>query len=132
MVSDLRVCPDDGQDTACTIRSMSEAVTTPRVGDLAGLDRPWGPAPAGHEPVPENDHHVRQGGQPANRLRGGPGRVDRAAKVCREHVEAFIEDVLSRCRPATASNRYRYRALARVFASLVEEGEVTESPMART
>ena len=48
-----------------------------------------------------------------------------AATVRREH----LEDVLSRCRPATASNRYR--ALARFFAYLVEEGEVTESPMVR-
>jgi hypothetical protein len=46
-----------------------------------------------------------------------------AVKVRREHVEAFIEDVLSRCRPATASNRYG--ALARFFAHPVEDGEVT-------
>ncbi len=49
-----------------------------------------------------------------------------AAKVRREHVEAFIEDVLARCRSAPVSNRYR--ALARFLAYLVEEGEIGESP----
>ena len=52
-----------------------------------------------------------------------------ARNLRREHVEAYIEGVLARCRPATAS--VRYRALARFFAYLVEEGEVRESPMAR-
>jgi site-specific recombinase XerD len=52
-----------------------------------------------------------------------------ARNLRREYVEAYIEDVLARCRPATAS--VRYRALARFFAYLVEEGEVRESPMAR-
>jgi len=43
-----------------------------------------------------------------------------ARNLRREYVEAYIEDVLARCRP-----------LARFFAYLVEEGEVRESPMAR-
>ena len=47
----------------------------------------------------------------------------------REHVEAFIADLLARYKPATASNRYR--ALKVFFKWLVEEGEVSRSPMER-
>jgi site-specific recombinase XerD len=52
------------------------------------------------------------------------------AAIRREHVEAFIEDVLKRWKPATASNRYR--ALQQFFRFLEDEGEILESPMART
>lgn len=59
----------------------------------------------------------------ANGMPSAPGAVRR------EHVEAFITDLLSRHKPATAHNRYR--ALRSFFGWLVEEGEVRESPMAR-
>jgi site-specific recombinase XerD len=49
--------------------------------------------------------------------------------ITREHVEAFITDLLGRWKPATAHNRYR--ALRSFFGWLVEEGEIRESPMAR-
>ncbi len=49
--------------------------------------------------------------------------------IRREHVEAFIADVLAHARPATASNRYR--ALQAFFKWAVAEGEVRTSPMAR-
>lgn len=49
--------------------------------------------------------------------------------IAREHVEAFIADLLARWKPATAHNRYR--ALASFFRWLVDEGEIRESPMAR-
>jgi site-specific recombinase XerD len=51
------------------------------------------------------------------------------AGITREHVEAFITDLLGRWKPATAHNRYR--ALASFFRWLVDEGEIRESPMAR-
>jgi site-specific recombinase XerD len=51
------------------------------------------------------------------------------ASITREHVEAFVSDLLSRWKPATAHNRYR--ALRTFFGWLVEEGEIRESPMAR-
>jgi site-specific recombinase XerD len=56
--------------------------------------------------------------------RGMPTAVD---AIAREHVEAFVEDLLARWKPATAQNRYR--ALARFFTFCVEEGELRESPM---
>jgi site-specific recombinase XerD len=50
--------------------------------------------------------------------------------IKREHVEAFIADLLEKWKPATASNRYR--ALQQFFKFLVEEGEVPVSPMVNT
>src|SRR6266576_497952 len=55
---------------------------------------------------------------------GMPTAID---AIAREHVEAYIEDLLHRWKPATAQNRYR--ALARFFAFCVEEGELAASPM---
>ena len=51
------------------------------------------------------------------------------AAIHREHVEAFIEDQLSRLKPASAANRYR--SLQQFFKWLADEGEVPETPMAR-
>lgn len=56
--------------------------------------------------------------------RGMPTTVD---AIAREHVEAFIQELLTRWTPATAANRYR--ALQRFFGFAVEEGEITVSPM---
>lgn len=52
-----------------------------------------------------------------------------AANVRREHVEAWIAELLQRWRPATASNRYR--ALAAFWKWCLDEGEVKRSPMER-
>jgi len=49
--------------------------------------------------------------------------------ISREHVEAFIADLLERFKPATASNRYR--ALQVFFRWCVDEGEIKTSPMAK-
>ncbi len=48
--------------------------------------------------------------------------------VRREHIEAFIANLLARFKPATASNRFR--ALQQFFKWAVEEGEIKRSPMA--
>ncbi len=57
------------------------------------------------------------------------GMPTEVANIRREHVEAFIEHLLSLWKPATANNRYR--ALQAFFKWAVEEGEVHESPMAK-
>jgi len=49
--------------------------------------------------------------------------------VTREHVEAFVADLLTRHKAATAANRYR--ALQTFFRWMVEEGEIATSPMAK-
>nr|MBA2601061.1 phage integrase N-terminal SAM-like domain-containing protein [Actinomycetota bacterium] len=57
------------------------------------------------------------------RDRGMPSDV---ASIHREHVEAFLEDLLGRRSAATANNRYR--GLVAFFSWLAEEGEVASSP----
>lgn len=52
-----------------------------------------------------------------------------APELRREHIEAFITDLLGKWTPATAHNRYR--ALRSFFGWLVEEGEIASSPMDR-
>jgi site-specific recombinase XerD len=47
--------------------------------------------------------------------------------IHREHVEAFIADILQRYKPATANQRHR--SLQQFFKWAVEEGEIRESPM---
>ena len=49
--------------------------------------------------------------------------------IRREHVEAFIEDLDSRFRPATVA--VRYKSLKQLFRWAIEEGEITTDPMAR-
>ena len=49
--------------------------------------------------------------------------------IRREHVESFLADILERFKPATAASKYR--SLQQLFRWLLEEGEITESPMRR-
>ena len=49
------------------------------------------------------------------------------SSIKREHVEAFIEDILKTRKPTTAHQRYR--GLQAFFKWALEEGEVAESPM---
>ena len=49
------------------------------------------------------------------------------ANVTREHVEGFINELLSKYKPATANNRYR--GLQRYFRWLLDEGEIPINPM---
>jgi site-specific recombinase XerD len=51
------------------------------------------------------------------------------ASIRREHVEAFIEQLLATYKPATAANRYA--GLRAFFRWAVEEGEIRESPMSK-
>ena len=57
------------------------------------------------------------------------GMPTRVAHVKREHVEAWITDLLARRAPTTAHNRFR--GCQAFFGWCVEEGEIRESPMAR-
>ena len=57
------------------------------------------------------------------------GMPSRLVYIRREHVEAWITDLLARRAPATANNRWR--GAQAFFGWCVEEGEIRESPMAR-
>ncbi len=56
------------------------------------------------------------------------GMPIRVGAIRREHVEAFVADLLTRRAPATAHNRYR--GVQAFFSWALEEGEVRTSPMA--
>lgn len=58
----------------------------------------------------------------------GAGMPTRVGAIRREHVEAFVADLLTRRAPATAHNRYR--GVQAFFTWALEEGEVRVSPMA--
>ncbi|MFQ6026628.1 MAG: tyrosine-type recombinase/integrase [Dehalococcoidia bacterium] len=57
------------------------------------------------------------------------GMPQTLANIRREHIEAFIEELLNTRKPATANNRYR--GLQSFFKWALDEGEIKESPMAR-
>ena len=56
------------------------------------------------------------------------GMPQQVSYIHREHVESFINHLLSNWKPATANNRYR--GLQSFFKWALEEGEVKTSPMA--
>lgn len=58
------------------------------------------------------------------------GMPTEVASIAREHVEAFIADILKTAAPSTANTRYR--GLQQFFRWCVEEGEIPHSPMAHT
>jgi site-specific recombinase XerD len=70
--------------------------------------------------------YVESAGQLA-RFLAASGMPTEPAGIHREHVETWIEDLLGRCKPATAS--VRFRSVQQFFKFLVEEGEIRESPM---
>lgn len=55
------------------------------------------------------------------------GMPTAVSRIRREHVEAFLEDLLTRKAPATAHNRFR--GIQAFFRWCLEEGEVRETPM---
>ncbi len=52
-----------------------------------------------------------------------------AGVIAREHVEAYLVDLMERLSPATAAKHYR--SLQQLFRWLVEDGEIPRSPMER-
>jgi site-specific recombinase XerD len=57
------------------------------------------------------------------------GMPTAVSSIRREHLEAFIEELDTRFKPATVG--VRYRSLQQFFGWALEEGEVTSNPMAR-
>jgi len=64
------------------------------------------------------------------RFLAAQGMPQAVAAIHREHVEAFVSDVLERWKPATAANRYR--SLQQFFRWLEDEGELPQgNPMGK-
>ena len=57
------------------------------------------------------------------------GMPTAAGRVTRDHLEAFLAELVDRVAPATVAKHYR--SLQQLFRWLVEDGEITDSPMAR-
>lgn len=57
------------------------------------------------------------------------GMPTSAAAVTREHIEAFIGDLVDRLAPATAAKNYR--SIQQLWRWLLEDGEIARSPMER-
>ena len=57
------------------------------------------------------------------------GMPHQVSSIHREHVESFINHLLSNWKPATANNRYR--GIQQFFKWCLEEDEIGDSPMSR-
>jgi site-specific recombinase XerD len=62
-----------------------------------------------------------------DRFLASKGMPRSADAITREHVEAFVNDLLERWKPATANNRFR--GLQQFWKWCAAEGEVKKSPM---
>jgi site-specific recombinase XerD len=114
------------------------------MGDMvAGQASPVSTSPLLLEPLPGFRLHLQAEHKSPRTIRSYTEAVHRlheflvaagmpteVAGITREHVEAFLADQLTRLRPASA--KIRYGSCRQYFKYLVEEeGEITESPMAR-
>jgi site-specific recombinase XerD len=57
------------------------------------------------------------------------GMPTAVTSITREHVEHFLADMFARVKPATVAKHYR--SLQQLFRFLVDDGEITSSPMER-
>lgn len=57
------------------------------------------------------------------------GMPTRAPEIRREHLEAWLADLLTRTAPATVTKNYR--SIQQLFRWLEDDGEITETPMKR-
>lgn len=108
-------------------------VTAPRsaaeVGDLAALIPSW---ERSLRAANKSDRTIETYGESARQLLrflAVSGMPTDVTNIKREHVEAFIESLLERFKPATANNRFR--GIGSFFAWCEEEGEIVLSPMAK-
>ena len=98
-------------------------------GDLATLLPSWGRSLRAENKSPRTVVAYTTGARQLLDFLRATGMPTEASAIRREHIEAFIEDVLSRHRASTAATRYR--DLQQLFRWLEEEGEIPVSPMAR-
>lgn len=121
-------------ETSREVLAMETKVTTRGVHDTApdglpALVTSWRRSLAARRASPATiDTYSTAVGQLADYLAAN-GMPDRATTVRREHIEAFVTDLLEHKAPATAHNRYR--GCQAFFSWLVEEGEIRASPMER-
>jgi site-specific recombinase XerD len=110
-----------------SIRPPSAANPTTAPGEIRTLLPSWRRSLAARRTSPAT---IATYGSAVERLTDyleAAGMPTRVGAIRREHVEAFISDLLTRRAPATAHNRFR--GCQAFFSWVLEEGEVRESPM---
>lgn len=99
------------------------------VDDLAGLLTDWRRHLRATNKAPSTIASYLTVGENLLTYLRAHGMPTTAGAVAREHVEAFLADLTDRCSPATVAKHYR--SLQQLFRWLVEDGEITRSPMER-
>ena len=111
------------------VTTPTSAVHSTATDELAALAASWRRSLAARRASPRTiATYTTAVGQLADYL-AAAGMPTRVGNVRREHVEAWITDLLARRAPATANNRWR--GAQAFFGWCTEEGEIRESPMAR-
>jgi len=104
-------------------------VTDTSVNDITSLQRDFERSQRAARRSPRTIGTYREGISQLAAFLERAGMPTAVGAIRREHVEAFMEDLNSRTKPATASNRFR--ALQQFFKFLEEEDEIERSPMER-
>jgi site-specific recombinase XerD len=105
------------------------AVTPIMIGDLRPLVASWVRHLRAANKSPRTIQSYEESAHQLAAFLTERGMPTQATSIRREHVEAYIQDVLDHHKPTTAA--VRFRSLQQLFKWLHEEGEITESPMAR-
>lgn len=99
------------------------------VGDLATLVPSWRRALLARNRAEKTINTYMEAAEQLIAFLRERGMPTEAAKITREHVEAFIAHLVQTRAPATAANRYR--GVGSLFKWLTEEGEIRRNPMER-
>ena len=105
------------------------AVTETSVNDIKALQRDFERSQRAARRSPRTIGTYREAIDQLAAFLQRSGMPTAMPEIRRQHVEAFMEELHVRTKPATASNRFR--ALQQFFKFAVEEGEIDRSPMER-
>jgi site-specific recombinase XerD len=105
------------------------AATPTMIGDLRPLVASWVRHLRAANKSPRTIQSYEESAHQLAAFLAERGMPTQATSIRREHVEAYIQNVLDHYKPTTAA--VRFRSLQQLFKWLHEEGEITESPMAR-
>ena len=106
---------------------MPSTTTAASVGDLRTLLPSWHIHLAAENKSPRTIQSYAEAARQFVAFLTAAGMPTEAANVRREHIEAFIADLLTRYSSNTAANRYR--SLQQLFRWLEDDGEIPLSPM---
>ena len=111
------------------LRDMTPATRRPDVDDLALLLPDWRTHLRARNVAPSTIASYQAVGANLLAFLHDKGMPTAAGRVTRDHLEAFLAELVDRVAPATVAKHYR--SLQQLFRWLVEDGEITDSPMAR-